>query len=326
MTLSFVRVFFILICTVVGYYVGDIVGNSLLGTQIGCLSSLLLITIEMQLRSVSVSGLSSMVFGLLLGFFMAKLVSNILRLLPIDNFIFSISEITLTLIFSYLGAVIALRGKDEFNVIIPYVRLKRQSVSDDPILLDTSAIIDGRVADIYQTKFISGRLIVPRCVLKELHQLSDSEDEIKRQKGRRGLEMLRSMQNDARFEIHIHDDNLDQYDKVDEKLMALAKLMDARICTTDFNLDRIASLQSIDVLNINDLAKATKLHFNMGDTFNIKLVKEGTEAHQAVGYLEDGTMVVASHARDYVGRDVLVKVHSVIQTQAGKMIFTELEK
>ena len=325
-TLLFVRLFFVVICGVVGYYVGDILGKPMLGAQIGCVSSVALIIIEMRLRRVSVSGLSSMVFGLLLGFLMAKLVANIIRLLPLDSFIFSVIEITLTLIFSYLGAVIALRGKDEFNIIIPYVRLKRQSVSDDPILVDTSAIVDGRIADIYLTKFLIGRLIVARSVLKELHQLADSQDEIRRQRGRRGLDVLRNMQNDTRFEIHIHEDNLEQHDKVDDKLMTLAKIMDARICTTDFNMGRIAALQGIDVININDLAKAVKPHVFVGDSFHLRLVKEGTDNHQAVGYLEDGTMVVVSHAREAIGREVSVKVQSVIQTQGGKMIFCELEK
>ena len=262
-----------------------------------------LIVIEANLKQVSVRGLSSMVFGLLLGIFMANLVSDILSLLPLGDVLKPILRVVLTLVFSYLGAVMALRGKDEFNLIIPYVRFKRQDLKDGVILLDTSAIIDGRVSDIFKTGFLGGRLVVPRFVLHELQRLADSEDDTKRQRGRRGMEILKTMQKDPAADVRIHEDDFTGPEAVDLKLVKLSKLMDARICTTDFNLSRIASIQGVEMLNINDLVNAVKPVVFTGEELEIKLLKEGKEANQAIGYLEDGTMVVVSDGRKGLGPD-----------------------
>ena len=275
---------------------------------------------------MSVRGLSSMVFGLLLGIFMANLVSDILSLLPLGDVIKPILRVVLTLAFSYLGAVMALRGKDEFNLIIPYVRFKRQELKDGVVLLDTSAIIDGRISDIFKTGFLGGRLVVPRFVLHELQRLADSEDDIKRQRGRRGMEILKNMQKDPATDVHIHEDDLIGPETVDVKLVRLSKQMDARICTTDFNLSRIASIQGIEMLNVNDLINAVKPVVFTGEELEIRLMKEGKEANQAIGYLEDGTMVVVSDGRKAVGQTVKVYVTSALQTQAGRMIFAKLER
>lgn len=325
MTLSFIRSLFIVIGGLVGYYIGIIVNEPLQGTAMGCISALILILVENRLRRVSVRGLSSMVFGLLLGIFMAKLISDVMSLLPLDVFYQSVSRVILTIIFSYLGAIMALRGKDEFNIIIPYVRFRQQDVKEGVILLDTSVIIDGRISDIYKTNFIAGRLVVPRFVLRELQKLSDSADDIKRQRGRRGLELLRLMQSDSKIDIHIHEDDLYGND-VDTNLVRLAKIMDAKICTTDFNLSRIASLQSVEVLNINDLVHSVKAAVFSGDILGIKLIKEGKESDQALGYLDDGTMVVVSDGRKLIGQNVSVAITSVLQTQAGKMIFARMNR
>jgi len=324
MTLSFIRVFFLIMSGVVGYYVGSLLLTPIPGAAIGCMSGLLLIVVEMSMRRVSVRGLSSMVFGLLLGVFMAKLLSDILSLIPLGDFVHSVSRVILTLVFSYLGAVMALRGKDEFNIIIPYVKFRRQDVKDGVVLLDTSAIIDGRISDIYKTNFLVGRLVVPRFVLHELQALADSSDDIKRERGRRGLELLRIMQEDPKMDLHIHEDDLTGSEPVDSKLIRLAKMMDARICTTDFNLGRTAALQGIDILNVNELVQAVKSVLFTGDKIDVKLIKEGKEAHQAIGYMDDGTMIVVSDARDMIGREVRVGVTSVLQTQAGKMIFARI--
>jgi len=194
MTLLLIRIFFLILSAIVGYYIGTIVGRPVLGLEFGALSGLVLIFLEQRLHRISLRGLSAMVFGLLLGVFMAKLISDILALIPLGDFFHSVSRVVLTLVFSYLGAVVALRGKDEFNIVIPYVRFKRQDASGGAILVDTSAIIDGRVSDIYKTHFLSGRLVVPRFVLHELQRLADSEDDIKRERGRRGMDLLSEMQ------------------------------------------------------------------------------------------------------------------------------------
>jgi uncharacterized protein YacL len=308
----------------VGYSVGSILNVPITGVQIGCLAGLTLIFIESRLRRVSVRGLSSMVFGLLLGVMMAKIISNIMTLLPLGTFVLSISEIVLTLVFSYIGAVMALRGKDEFNIIIPYVRFKRQDILDQLILLDTSAIIDGRVSDIHKSGFLAGRLVVPRFVLHELQKLADSADDIKRQRGRRGMELLKAMQNDPKVDVHVHEDDLPVAQTVDERLVVLAKSMDAKICTTDFNLSRTASLQSVDILNIQELASTLKPVIFSGEEIEVKLVKEGKESDQAVAYMDDGTMIVVSNAREFLGQSVRVSVSSIIQTHAGKMVFAKM--
>ena len=326
MTLLFIRSLFVIMSGVVGYYIGILVQYPLLGAELGSLGGLVIIFIENRLQRVSVKGLSSMVFGLLLGIFMAKLLSDIISLLPLGEFIHSISRVVLTLVFSYFGAVLALRGKDEFNVIIPYVRFKRQDVRGEDVLLDTSAIIDGRVADIYKANFLSGRLVVPRCVLQELQKIADSPDDIKRERGRRGMELLRHMQKDPDVEIHIHEDDLPDMAGVDERLIKLARMMDARVCTTDFNLGRVAALQGVEVLNIHELVNAVKSVVLTGERLEVRLVREGKEPDQAVAFLEDGTMIVVGGARELIGKKAAVVVTSVLQTQTGKMIFARVEK
>ncbi len=326
MTLFFIRAFFFVISGIVGYQIGSINAMPVLGALWGCVGGLVLILIELTSRQVSVRGLSSMVFGLLLGIFMAKLVSDILILLPLGEGLQSILRVVLTLVFSYLGAVMALRGKDEFNLIIPYVRFKRQDLKEGVVLLDSSAIIDGRISDIFKTGFLGGRLVAPRFVLHELQRLADSDDDTKRQRGRRGLEILKNMQKDAGADVRVHEDDLSGPEPVDLKLVKLAKLMDARICTTDFNLSRMASLQGIEMLNINDLANAVKSMVYAGEEVEIRLLKEGKEPNQAIGYLEDGTMVVVSDGRRAIGQMVKVHITSALQTAAGRMIFAKIEK
>lgn len=324
MTLLVIRIFFLIVSTIIGYYIGDLAGSPWFGVQAGFAASLALILIEKRLETVSVRGLSSMVFGLVLGIIMAKLLADIFTLLPMTEFFHSSSRVVLTIVFSYLGAVMALRGKDEFNIIIPYVRFKRQDAREDVILLDTSAIIDGRIADIYKANFLSGRLVAPRFVLRELQSIADSADKIKRQRGRRGLELLHMMQDDPKIDLYIHEDDLTGAEGVDAKLVTLARLMEARICTTDYNLSQMATLRNVEVLNVHSLSNSVKSVVFSGEEINISLIKEGREAGQAVGYLEDGTMVIVSDAKSKIGENVRANVTSVLQTQAGKIVFAKL--
>ncbi len=327
MTLLFIRIFFLLISAFVGSYLGSIetMGfTAVQGAWCGAIAGLILILLELSLRRVSVRGLSSMVFGLLLGMVMAKLIADIMQLLPLSETMQAITRAILTIVFSYLGAVMALRGKDEFNIIIPYVRFKRQELSEQVIILDTSAIIDGRIWDIYKTVFFTGRLVVPRFVLQELQNLSDSADELKRQRGRRGVEILRNMQKDLGLDIHIHEDDLSGINEVDAKLVHLAKIMEARIFTTDYNLSRIATIQGVVTLNINDLLQAVKPVIYTGEELEVRLVKEGKEHDQAVAYTEDGTMIVVASGKSLVGKKVRVVVTSILPTQGGRIIFTKM--
>jgi len=325
MTLLFIRIFFLVLSGVVGFLIGNVYNQEVFGILVALLAGSLLILLEITMKRVSVRGLSSVVFGLLFGVIMAKLVADTIALIPLHESILSSALVILTLIFSYLGAVIALRGKDEFNLIIPYVRFRRTDLKDGVIVLDTSAIIDSRVFDIYRTHFLSGRLVVPRFVLHELQRLADSEDDLKRQRGRRGMEILRTMQKDTNMDVRVHEDELQSEEGgVDLKLVKLAKIMEARLCTTDFNLGRMATIQGVDVVNVNDLVNAVKPVVFSGEELDILIVKEGKEESQGVGYLEDGTMVVVTEGRRHFGQRVKVSVTSVLQTQAGRMIFAKL--
>ena len=324
MTLLFVRFFFFVLSLILGAQIGLIYQQPQLGIVAGGGTALILISIESALRKISVRGLSSMVFGLLLGVIMAKLIADIMQLLPLGEVLQSVLRVVLTVIFSYLGTVMALRGKDEFNIIIPYVRFRRQDLKEDVIIMDTSAIIDGRVSDIYKTGFLAGRLVIPRFVLQELQQLSDSHDETKRQRGRRGLETVQLMQQDPGVDVKVHEDDFSNQEAVDLKLIRLAKMLGARLLTTDFNLSRLAAIQDVETLNMNSLMSAVKAVVFAGDVLDVRLTKEGKEIHQAVGYLDDGTMVVVSEARALIGQKVKATVTSSLQTQSGRMIFAKI--
>jgi len=326
MNLLLLRILFIVISGVFGYQMLFVNQSAFMGAVAGVIAALVMILLEGGLRRVSVRGLSSTVFGLILGLIMAKLVTDAFVLAKLADPALTTVRTFLTLVFCYLGMVIGLRGKDEFNVIIPYVRLRRQDQSEELVVIDTSVIIDGRIVDICKTKFIEGRLVIPKFVLKELQQIADSTDPIKRQRGRRGLDILHAMQKEFPQEISLHEEEFPEMKEVDAKLVKLAKLMEAKILTVDFNLNRVATLQGIKVLNINELANALKPVVFPGEQMHIKLIKEGKEYNQGVGYLDDGTMVVVEDARKLLGQDVKVVVTSVLQTQAGRMIFTKLER
>ncbi len=326
MNLLSVRILFIIGSIIVGYYTANVVGAGVTGAVIGVIVSSIIIILEVGMRRVSTRGLSSAVFGLILGLIMSKLVSDALSIMPIDPQTLPLIRVTLTLIFCYLGMAMALRGKDEFNLIIPYVRLRRQDQMEELAVLDTSVIIDGRILDIFKTNFLEGKVVIPRFVLKELQHIADSTDPIKRQRGRRGLEILNTMQKEAGANITLHEEEFPETSEVDAKLVKLAKLLEAKILTVDFNLNRVASFQGVKVLNINELANALKPVVFPGERMQVKLLKEGKEYNQAVGYLDDGTMVVVEDARRSIGQEVKVVVTSVLQTPAGRMIFTKLEK
>jgi uncharacterized protein YacL len=326
MTVTFVRGFFVIVSTVVGYYVGALLGDlqlqwKIVGAAVGFIGAIALILLEATMRRFSIRNLSAAVFGLIFGFFMSWLVTLVLRLIPMDINLFSSIQIILILVFCYLGMVIAMRGKDEFNIIIPYLKFSRQDQRDELLLLDTSVIIDGRIADIIKTKFIDGRLIIPRFVLKELQEIADSQDALKRNRGSRGLDILNRIQKDAHLDVRIHEDDFPDTKDVDTKLVRLAKLLSAKIFTNDFNLNKIAELQGVTVLNINDLANALRPVVLPGETMEVRISKEGKEHNQGVAYLDDGTMVVVDNAKHLIGQAMRVIVTSVLQTSAGRMIF-----
>lgn len=326
MTILLMRLFFMMLSTIVGYYVGGLYTNlghgaGLIGAMTGAVGSSVLIFIEVMMKKFSVRNLSTAVFGLIFGFFMAWILTLVLKLIPMDEKLFSSLQIIFTLVFCYLGMAIAMRGRDEFNLIVPYVKFQRQDQKEEFIILDTSVIIDGRIADLCQTSFVEGRLIIPRFVLRELQQVADSSDPLKRNRGRRGLDILNKIQKSEKLDVRIQEDDFPDIKEVDAKIIKLAQILSAKVFTNDFNLNKIAELHGIKVLNINDLANALKPVVLPGEGLEVRITKEGKEYNQGIAYLDDGTMIVVDNARHLIGRTINTVVTSVLQTSAGRMIF-----
>ncbi len=331
MTFGFIRTLFILVSAVVGLQLGSIYqgyGSSwaLFGTLIGAVGAVIVILLENFAGKVSTRGLSAAVFGLIMALVVSKILSGAIDMIPdLNQAVASLIKITMVLILSYFGMVMSLRGRDEFSLVIPYIKFDRQDQKSSLMILDTSAIIDGRIFDIASTKFLEGKFLIPRFVLKELQQVADSADALKRNRGRRGLEILNKLKKSSSISMKIHDEDFPDIRTVDEKLIVLAKLLEAKIITNDFNLNRVAELQGATILNINDLANALKSVVLPGETLDVRIVKEGKEPSQGIGYLDDGTMVVVDHSKQLIGQAVHVTVTSVLQTSAGRMIFAKCE-
>ncbi len=331
MALGFLRILFALLCVTLGYQLGSAIefgGASweLQGAGFGAAAALLVILTERAMDKISLRGLSSVVFGLILALIISKFLNNAVDLVPtMDPLASGTIKLILLAILSYFGIIFAVRGRDEFNLIIPYVKFDRQDQKDSVLILDTSAVIDGRILDICQTKFVEGRLVLPRFVLKELHQVADSQDSLKRVRGRRGLDILNKLKKVPALNLKIDEEDFPELGSVDEKLIKMAKVLGGKVLTTDFNLNKVAEFQGVMILNINELAGALRPVVLPGETLEVRLVKEGKEPNQAVGYLEDGTMVVVENARKYLGGLHKVNVSSVLQTAAGRMIFGKLE-
>jgi len=322
MGLYILRIFFIFICSFTGYSLSR--EAPFFGAFFGFSIGVIVVFFEIFARKVSLKGLSSAVFGVILGLLLAKIFSEFLKLFSIPQEVSYVVRLFVTFTFVYLGLTLGIKGKEEFNLIIPYVKFKRQELKEEAIVVDTSSIIDGRVLDIVKTGFLEARFIIPHFVLNELRQLADFAEHLKRQKGKRGIEILHSLKKEPNIEVIISEEKVEEVKSVDEKIVCLAKNLDAKILTTDYNLNRIAQLQGVKVLNINDLANALKPVFIAGEKFSLKLIKEGKEHNQAVGYLEDGAMVVVENARWLIGKTVEVEVTSVLQSPSGRIIFTKL--
>jgi len=322
-SLWMIRVGFVIVCTFTAYSLGK--ENSFWLGMLGFLIGVGVVTFETVARRVSLKGLSSGVFGIILGLLLAKLFGEILHFFVLPGEISYNLRVFVTIIFVYLGMTLGIKGRQEFNLVIPYVRFKRQELKEDVIIVDTSSIIDGRIVDIVKTGFIEGQFIVPRLVLNELQSLADSTDHLKRQRGKRGIEILHSLKKEPNIEVVIYEDELaGERLSVDIKIVKITKNLNGKILTCDYNLNRIAKLEGVRVLNINDLANALKPIYLPGERFSLRLIKEGKELNQAIGYLEDGTMVVVENAKWLIGKTVEVEVTSSLQSPSGRIIFTKL--
>ncbi|SRR5581483_1527443 len=327
LTVNLLRVLFITFCATVGAAVSSALQNNVWpGLALGIVLGLVVVLVDRVLKGFSLRAFSSASFGLLIGLLFSKLLvaSDVLHYLP-ETTQWLVRLIVYS-IFGYLGMMLAMRSnRDEFSLIIPYVRFTRETTQHEPLVIDTNIIIDGRVAELCATGFLSRSLIVPRFVLGELQTLADARDPIKRERGKRGLEILNQLQRSKDVDLTIHQSADDAPDsQVDARLVQCAKMLKARLLTNDHALCQIARLQQVPALNLNDLTHALRPQLLVGDEIELHLTKEGREQHQAVGYLADGTMIVVNHGRPHVGKTKPVVVSSALQTSGGRLIFAEL--
>lgn len=328
---SRIGIFGTTLMTIITYILG-----ALLGALLGYILSPLVLRLIWKVIQRMETGLSDFstqdlligTLGLLFGLIVANLIGLAFSKLPIIG---AYGPIVFSIIFGYAGMSIAVRKKTEIAGWVSFLRLPRSREKErkkeefSGKLLDTSSIIDGRIAEICSTGFLEGPLLVPVFVLEELQLIADSSDVLKRNKGRRGLDILKQMQEDNYVEVRIINDDFDDVQGVDSKLVRLGRKINAKVVTNDYNLNKVAALQGVVVLNINDLANALKPARIPGEHMEVLVVKAGKENNQGVGYLDDGTMIVVENGQKYIGSTVPVVVTSVLQTSAGRMIFVKVE-
>jgi len=326
MLVFIVRLFFFLVMVAAGYVFGDAVGD---GSQlVGMLSfagaAVVVIVLDVAFRNKNISIISAVFFGLLVGLVVAMLLGPVVDMYEwIDAKVREAIKVGIAAVASYLAVSLILQTKDDFRFVIPYIEFAKQQKGGRPLLLDTSVIIDGRLADIAETAFLDAPLIVPRFILRELQGIADSEDKMKRDRGRRGLDILNRLQTTPAVDVRIEDARLEAVpgEGPDQMLVNLASQMGGRIVTVDYNLNKVARLTDVEVINVNDLANALKPSAIPGEELDVAILKPGQEEGQGVGYLEDGTMVVVEDGRDRIGDTVTITVTNVLQKSAGRMIF-----
>ena len=327
MDLVLVRVLFVALLYGVCYFLHPFGLSGWIGASAGMVSAGAVIVFEMRVRALTLRRLIGAVAGSILGIIGAALFCLVLRSAPLNPQTSAVLQIFVLLLMTYVGLLVGASKGDLLNpaalgTVFSGERPARRAAK----VLDTSVIIDGRIADIAEAGFIDGMMVVPEFVLRELQVVADSTDGSKRQRGRRGLDMLQRMQSNPKVQVQIVPDDFPSIREVDLKLLELAKKWEAKVVTNDFNLNKVAHLHRVEVLNINDLANALKPVVLPGERMNVLILKEGKEYNQGVGYLDDGTMVVVDHARKMIGRTVDISVTSVLQTASGKMIFGKMDE
>lgn len=292
-----------------------------------------LLVLDRAFERFSMREFSHATFGLLIGLFCAWLVTRVgifqlawFQAMDDGSSLFNIIEIIIYATLAFFGITFALRSeRDQFALVIPYVRFRRDSSEGEPLLLDSNVIIDGRVGRVMSTGFLTAALVIPRFVLDELQRLADSRDPVKAERGRRGLEQVKQLRESPETELTVHEELPRSGEaEVDSMLIALARDLNARILTNDENLAKVARLRNITVLSFNELALSVQPLLAPGDSIHLQLVKAGREKHQAVGYLPDGTMIVVNHAADRLGQTLPVIISSALPTAAGRLYFAEI--
>jgi len=322
MGLLIVRISLFIFCCLAGIYLGPEFMQSsyasLWGGISGGLIAVAIICLEIVIKRASGKGIVAALIGLVIAFFLTYLTTTIS--IPVAWRQSNLYPL-IYILTGYLGIMIGVWKGKEFNPVNWKILSKMGPRGEIPKILDTSVIIDGRIADICETGFLEGPFIIPQFILRELQHIADAPDPLKRNRGRRGLDILNRLQKQSDLEVRISDQDFPKLQEVDAKLIELAKRINGRIITNDFNLNKVAELLGLTVLNINQLTNALKPVVLPGETIHIQILKEGKEPGQGVGYLDDGTMVVVEEGRKIIGKELDVVVTSVLQTTAGRMIF-----
>jgi len=285
--------------------------------------------VDLFIPKKRIETISAVYFGILVGvllsYLMLQALEPVLISLKADEYRGGVT-MALTLILTYSTVSLLLQTKDDFRFVIPYVEFARELKGGAPLILDSSALIDGRISDVIDTKVIDSRMLVPDFILQEIQEIADSSDKNRRSRGRRGLDVLSKLQNNPSAEVKVYEargENLSG--SVDQRLVTVAKELGGRVVTNDFNLNKVASVQGVDVVNLNDVANSLRPRYLPGEPLRIKIIKEGESAGQGIGYLDDGTMVVCEQAQHLIGQVVDAVVTSVLQSSAGRMIFARLD-
>jgi uncharacterized protein YacL len=327
------RALFLLACASIGFQVSSTrKEDALWGILVGLAVALLVIALEIVLSKRPIQSISSIVFGLITGSILAILFYTIFQLTDTaalaqlflksgERELRLIVLLSLALVCCYMCVMVIYKTRDRFRFIIPYVEFQKEEKGSRPIVIDTSAVIDGRLADLCETGLFDTMLIIPKFVLQELQHVADSADRLRRNRGRRGLEMLQKLQRDERLAIQIHDGRSARGNTVDSKLVSLAGQLQARILTCDYNLAKFAELQNVETINLNEISNSLRPTVLPGEEVSLKIIRPGDEAGQGVGYLPDGTMVVVEGGRNRVDQTVNLVVTSTLQTSAGRMVF-----
>jgi uncharacterized protein YacL len=328
------RIFFALILTLIGrevvnqwwteYLPADADPPWWWGSLAGLLIAGIFIAVEVAFTRRFIALVSVVLFGVVFGFIASFLFVHTLELLPVFAQFKELRDqvqYASMAVFVYLAVIGILTSRDDFKFVIPFIDIQREKKAEKPLILDTSVIIDGRIADLVDLRVVSAKIILPRFVLVELQTLADSADKLKRARGRRGLDVMNRVQKTKAGVVEIYDGMVPGVEGVDAKLVALAKHIDGRLVTNDFNLNKVAQIQGIEVVNLNDVATAMRPVLLPGEELEVQIQHPGDQQGQGVGYLEDGTKIVVEHGYAYLGKPVLIKVTNVIQTSMGRMVF-----
>jgi uncharacterized protein YacL len=332
--LHLLRLIFIAISGAIGWHIERILStdsSGIYGFVIGIILATVVVLIELWFTKKFIGIISVVILGLIFGFIVAYLFTTVIFMLPglkataeKSNEFRNWLQFSITFLFCFITVIAIIRIKDDFKFVLPFVELSPMHKTGKPWILDTSVIIDGRIAGLLEILAVDSQIVIPKFMLKELQNVADSSDKLKRIRGRYGLDVLEQIRKNKKIDIRIDEAEFDYIEETDHKLIKLTQSLNGHLVTNDFNLNKIAKLQGLPVININELANAVKMVVLPGESLEIKIVRAGEEPNQGVGYLPDGTMVVVQGAQQRIGQKINISVTSALQTAAGKMIFGTL--